>query len=93
MSKLITCKECPFLRNAHNKSLGNYKHCWIAQYGRMPDDECYFLDIEHNLDNRQAEKILSYHNKWRRGKKGKKVNGFLVGLAITEAIRCLRKEK
>lgn len=92
MNRLVTCKECPFLRNGHDKSLGYYKHCWIAQYGRMPNDECYFLEMGHDLNNRQAAKVLSYHNKWRRGKKRKMVSGFLIGLAINQSLRCLRKE-
>ena len=82
-NKFIICKNCPFFKSGH---------CRITLYGCSEHDICRFSDFDTDLDKRQAMKVLSYFQKWRRGGDGLQPNSHLLGLALDEAIRSLRKE-
>lgn len=77
----LNCGSCPFFKT---------NHCNLTLLGCSCDDECYFLSVGHDIDYSCSAKILSYFQKWRRGGIGKQPSGFLVGIALDNAIYCLR---
>ena len=84
------CCECPFFKKENEEN----GMCQLRDVPISCDARCHFLQGSNELDEKQAEKILLYHQIWRRhnGKKPMKmVNGTLIGLAIDVALNALRK--
>lgn len=80
------CGRCPFFRN---EDINGHGFCEILE-GTVA---CNRLCLVSHLDKKQVLKVLHYHQKWRRGYKGKMVSPRVIGLAIDESIRFIRKIK
>lgn len=87
-NRFITCEYCPFFRFKYIDGCGI---CELTELSMFEKEKCYLLG-EKRLCRPIALKVLEYFQKWRRGDNGKQPSGFLVGLALDEAIRSLRKE-
>ena len=84
---MTKCNDCPFFRK-----INKFGACELNGYTFRKEDICLYEDRKlFNLKPRAAEKVLHYHQKWRRGANIKMLSPVLTGKAVDTAIRELRK--
>lgn len=82
--KLPNCGECSF---SHCSESG-FGFCEIVKLPRRSEDGCYFKT--YAVLKRDALKIVSSFQKWRRGGKGKQPHPGLCGVAIDRLVHFVR---
>ena len=82
MNNINSCGNCPF-----------YKNGWCKLLGETTDenDHCNYVAAYEFMSPGRAVKVLHAYQKYSRGN-GKMPMPQVIGYAIDEAIRCLRKE-
>ncbi len=82
------CGECPVFKY---EDTDGYGLCGLSRRERRCDDMCGFLTFDFDMTRGQTVKVLHLAQKWRRGGRQKMLPPRLLGLAIDNAIRELRK--
>ena len=81
------CGECSFF--SHEDTDG-YGWCDIECRVQRCSDKCTISRT--SITDKQAERVLHYSQKWRRGAKIEQPSPYVLGIAIDRAIKVLRKK-
>ena len=86
---LDTCGNCPFFKH---EDMYGHGWCDLIEGKTYCSDKCNYVEAYEFMTPKRALKVLHSFQKWRRGGKGKMIDPLIIGYAIDEAIRTLRKE-